>query len=121
MVPLHGRLFAQWLHYVFPRECPFPHKLGVTTSATPTEYGDNYIASQEDMEKHASNATDVHIDVGKDELKWMSQWSEDEELMLDYQSELGGSSRWRSILIVLGLLAVAGGIWSGALASNKKA
>jgi len=25
-VPLHGRLFAQWLHYVFPRECPFPHK-----------------------------------------------------------------------------------------------
>merc|ERR1719181_97575 len=23
MVPLHGRLFAQWLHYVFPRECPF--------------------------------------------------------------------------------------------------
>merc|ERR1740130_24241 len=24
-VPLHGRLFAQWLHYVFPRECPFPH------------------------------------------------------------------------------------------------
>merc|ERR1719401_1298467 len=28
-VPLHGRLFAQWLHYAFPRECPFPHKAGV--------------------------------------------------------------------------------------------
>merc|ERR1719386_533074 len=25
-IPLHGRLFAQWLHYVFPRECPYPHK-----------------------------------------------------------------------------------------------
>ena len=23
MVPLHGRLFSQWLHYVFPRECAF--------------------------------------------------------------------------------------------------
>ena len=24
-VPLHGRLFAQWLHHAFPRECPYPH------------------------------------------------------------------------------------------------
>merc|ERR1719379_3271459 len=24
-VPLHGRLFAQWLHFAFPRECPYPH------------------------------------------------------------------------------------------------
>merc|ERR1719437_152421 len=23
-VPLHGRLFAQWLHFAFPYECPFP-------------------------------------------------------------------------------------------------
>merc|ERR1712012_1093798 len=27
-VPLRGRLFAQWLHFVFPRECAFPHKSG---------------------------------------------------------------------------------------------
>merc|ERR1719474_1700961 len=24
-VPLHGRLFAEWLHFAFPHECPFPH------------------------------------------------------------------------------------------------
>jgi len=24
-VPLHGRLFAQWLHFAFPYECPYPH------------------------------------------------------------------------------------------------
>jgi hypothetical protein len=23
-VPVHGRLFAQWLHFAFPHECPFP-------------------------------------------------------------------------------------------------
>ena len=23
-VPLHGRLFAQWMHYAFPHECPLP-------------------------------------------------------------------------------------------------
>ena len=27
-VPLHGRLFAQWLHHAYPRECPFPHVAG---------------------------------------------------------------------------------------------
>lgn len=27
-VPIHGRLFAQWLHHVFPHECPYPHVSG---------------------------------------------------------------------------------------------
>merc|ERR1712224_406959 len=27
-IPLHGRLFQQWLHYVKPQECPYPHKRG---------------------------------------------------------------------------------------------
>merc|ERR1719350_580945 len=29
-VPLHGRLFAQWMHHAYPRECPFPHAAGTT-------------------------------------------------------------------------------------------
>eukprot|EP00928_Gymnodinium_smaydae_P077921 TRINITY_DN6145_c0_g2_i1.p1 TRINITY_DN6145_c0_g2~~TRINITY_DN6145_c0_g2_i1.p1 ORF type:complete len:639 (-),score=158.27 TRINITY_DN6145_c0_g2_i1:148-2064(-) len=28
VVPLHGRLFAQWMHRVYPRECPYPHAAG---------------------------------------------------------------------------------------------
>jgi len=27
-VPLHGRLFAQWMHHAFPRECPYPQPSG---------------------------------------------------------------------------------------------
>jgi len=27
-VPLHGRLFAQWMHFAFPLECSFPHVAG---------------------------------------------------------------------------------------------
>ena len=46
MVPVHGRLFAQWLHYAFPRECPFPHKSGETVSLSPLEFGDQYAASE---------------------------------------------------------------------------
>eukprot|EP00405_Crypthecodinium_cohnii_P016736 CAMPEP_0206451196 /NCGR_PEP_ID=MMETSP0324_2-20121206/19190_1 /ASSEMBLY_ACC=CAM_ASM_000836 /TAXON_ID=2866 /ORGANISM="Crypthecodinium cohnii, Strain Seligo" /LENGTH=568 /DNA_ID=CAMNT_0053921017 /DNA_START=48 /DNA_END=1754 /DNA_ORIENTATION=- len=83
-VPIHGRLFAQWLHYVFPRECPFPHKAGVASLVTPMEYGDGYIASQEDMVKAAaevSNTTNLTA-VDKEELQWMSQWSPEEELVV---------------------------------------
>lgn len=37
-VPLHGRLLAQWLHFVFPRECPYPHVAGTTAPLTPAKY-----------------------------------------------------------------------------------
>merc|ERR1719210_1035258 len=26
-VPLHSRLFAQWMHHAYPQECPFPHSV----------------------------------------------------------------------------------------------
>lgn len=28
LIPLHGRLFAQWMHLAFPHDCPYPHKSG---------------------------------------------------------------------------------------------
>merc|ERR1719463_160941 len=37
-VPLHGRLVAQWLHFVFPYECPYPHETGTITPKTPDEW-----------------------------------------------------------------------------------
>jgi len=30
LVPLHGRLFMQWMHHAFPTECTFPHVSGTT-------------------------------------------------------------------------------------------
>jgi len=52
MVPLHGRLFAQWLHYVFPHECPFPHKNGAVSASTPMEFGANYVATKVGISMH---------------------------------------------------------------------
>jgi len=120
MVPLHGRLFAQWLHFVFPRECPFPHKMGSVSAATPTEFGDHYIATTEDMEKHASNVTDVHLHIDKAELHWMSQWSPDEELVMDYQSELQRPWQWRLLFLVGSLILIGAGIGGGVLGKNIK-
>jgi hypothetical protein len=37
-VPLYGRLFSQWLHFAFPRECPYPHTTGSTTPMAPSDY-----------------------------------------------------------------------------------
>ncbi len=37
-VPLHGRLFMQWMHYNFPRECSFPQLSGTTNPMTQDEW-----------------------------------------------------------------------------------
>eukprot|EP00811_Abedinium_folium_P035301 NODE_8105_length_1523_cov_2.765043.p1 GENE.NODE_8105_length_1523_cov_2.765043~~NODE_8105_length_1523_cov_2.765043.p1 ORF type:complete len:364 (+),score=81.35 NODE_8105_length_1523_cov_2.765043:150-1241(+) len=37
-VVLHSRLFAQWMHHAFPRECPYPHEAGATGAQTPDEW-----------------------------------------------------------------------------------
>jgi len=55
-VPLHGRLLAQWLHYVFPRDCPFPHLAGTFNPVTPVKYeevlgAEATVASDEEVEQ----------------------------------------------------------------------
>ena len=37
-VPLHGRLFAQWLHFVFPHECPYPQTSGSVDPLSAAEW-----------------------------------------------------------------------------------
>jgi hypothetical protein len=37
-VPIYGRLFARWLHFVYPRECPYPHADGVVKPMTQREW-----------------------------------------------------------------------------------
>eukprot|EP00929_Paragymnodinium_shiwhaense_P012751 TRINITY_DN1204_c1_g1_i1.p1 TRINITY_DN1204_c1_g1~~TRINITY_DN1204_c1_g1_i1.p1 ORF type:complete len:630 (-),score=157.86 TRINITY_DN1204_c1_g1_i1:197-2023(-) len=60
-VPLHGRLFAQWMHHAFPRECPFPHEAGTTGVQTPDEWleaqgEDGHKASESEMMEHIGAA-----------------------------------------------------------------
>jgi hypothetical protein len=38
-VHLQGRLFAQWLHFAFPRSCPFPYSSGALQQQTFDEFG----------------------------------------------------------------------------------
>lgn len=121
-IPLHGRLFAQWLHFAFPRECPFPHKMGQVSAVTPTQYGDDHLATEDDMRKHASNntAAALHLAVDKKDLQWMSQWSPEEEFMVDYSNELRMSWQTRLLIAFGGLLLISLGGWGGVIYANKQ-
>lgn len=102
-VPLHGRLFAQWLHFVFPHECVFPHMTGTASTATPTEFGDSHIATQDEMKQHVKSKGQVpESEVDKEELQWMSQWSEEEELLGSY-AELQESPLTKHLLAISGV------------------
>lgn len=91
-VPLHGRLFSQWIHYMFPHECPFPYKAGMTSSMTPSEFGDNFYATDTEKRQYVSEASDANrkrIPEDEPEDEETQQWSlEHEELFADYSSEI---------------------------------
>merc|ERR1712060_732688 len=38
VVPIYGRLFAQWLHHAYPRECNYPHLSGTTSPKNPVDW-----------------------------------------------------------------------------------
>eukprot|EP00927_Polykrikos_kofoidii_P081141 TRINITY_DN782_c0_g1_i7.p1 TRINITY_DN782_c0_g1~~TRINITY_DN782_c0_g1_i7.p1 ORF type:complete len:419 (-),score=67.42 TRINITY_DN782_c0_g1_i7:36-1271(-) len=87
-VPLHGRLFTQWLHYVFPRECQFPHKTGSHTAHTPFQYGEKSLVTNDEVTKHAAVRNETVALEHLEDAQLMSQWSEEEELLSDYAVQL---------------------------------
>lgn len=114
-VVLHGRLFAAWMHYVFPTECPFPHKSGAANTATLNDFGNSSFATEHEVRSHAAARTKSEAIIeGVEEVQAMPQWSEEEELIADYdelrrpwdgsQSLLVGGASF----VVLALLAAGG-------------
>jgi len=89
-VPLHGRLFAQWMHHAYPLECPFPHELGAVNPLTRgewmTESGqESEKASKEEMADHiASDTCAFNPDGGAADCDGETAeiaWSDKEELL----------------------------------------
>merc|ERR1719384_1617171 len=61
-VPLHGRLFAQWMHHVYPRECPYPHAAGTVNHKNVFQWVDEngiqaLSVSKQEIEQYTSNVT----------------------------------------------------------------
>lgn len=99
-VPLHGRLFAQWMHYAYPRECPFPHVSGTTNPQRAEEFMRNtqkdFAASVSEMKYHINlrrkaSVQRVHESDNSAESCALesAMWSIEEELVVGW---LPGSS-----------------------------
>jgi len=68
-VPIHGRLFAQWMHHAFPATCPYPHEAGTTNPQTP----DEWMAENGHTEIKAS-VDEVEAVVSKAKNKGFGNW-----------------------------------------------
>jgi len=75
-VPLHGRLFAQWMHHAYPRECPFPHASGTVQVSSRKElssgFGEHVLgedALRAEAEAHATEGVAMEAC----ELPWTSE------------------------------------------------
>jgi len=105
-VPLHGRLFAQWLHYAFPNECAFPQIAESSVILTPSAWLDGKaVASQEEKDEHIQNSELVE-DIPEVS---MAQWT-DHEVLIAHEQSVRRYSTFGSILRttmqVVALLAV---------------
>jgi hypothetical protein len=73
-VPLYGRLFAQWMHHAYPRECPFPHVSGTSSPVSPEEWmalkGEDALdVTEEEMKVHVETE-DLPLEMSEDSLPW---------------------------------------------------
>lgn len=89
-VQLHGRLFAQWMHLAYPRECPYPHVAGVTNPLTTVAWEKNeslgdWFASDEEMETFIKSTTAQEAREGvvtEVTAEASLMWSVEEELVV---------------------------------------
>merc|ERR1719183_1497734 len=99
-VQLHGRLFAQWMHHAFPRECPFPHVSGSINPVTPDEWldskGNDGYATREEMLHYTRKA------VQKQTVEDLHEhWIEHEELLVPVMNKKRSSSSWTMMALLM--------------------
>jgi hypothetical protein len=91
VVPLHGRLFAQWLHFAFPLECPYPHVIQTDQlgNAAAMSYYSSTIRNSTAM---------ADQDVAEDENLVSSHWTDDELLpYVEFATEPSRNQRFGDI------------------------
>jgi len=80
-VPLHGRLFAQWLHWAFPHECPFPHVSADGSELSAHHWlGGKAIATVEERANHVERVESAPAEESKS--NFTQEWSDEEVLPL---------------------------------------
>jgi len=98
-VPFHARLFNQWLHHAYPRECPYPHVSGTSKPIAPERWmehtGESAEADLETMRWHVEEASKRGNIDGEfmDELPW----SGEEEFFVSHPAPAAAMSEQASV------------------------
>jgi hypothetical protein len=118
-VPLHGRLFSQWLHHAFPRECPYPHVSGTTNPQTADEWMESTgnekdaDATEDEMKAHIDDAhqASLKMETSIEQAAFAPMpWSPEEELLIARPPQMAahnGSSFFANLRITLVFGSVA--------------
>jgi len=111
MVPLHGRLFAQWMHHAFPRECSLPHT-SAENPHTPDEWLSSSVrASKDEMKFHFESS--MQIDDIDHEEHLDNGWSHEEELLAPRKVRASSTSGMimRCLMLLSAIGAVCIRVW----------
>jgi len=112
-IPLHGRLFARWLHFVYPHECPYPHAAGVVKTMSQKEWKDlvgedNESATDEEIAQHLESdfaRQSPSVDAGAE------MWNLEESL-LESSTPSDSASSFRSVLRIVTQIGMVVGLLS---------
>jgi len=104
LVPIHGRLFSQWMHHAYPRECPFPHVAGSVKPMYPEEYAsqvgiDNLEVTRDVMEVHAAR-------MRPDTEEVLLPWTLEEELVAEDRRNPSQGVVWIVLNVLMGTVAL---------------
>lgn len=102
-VMIHGRLFAQWLHFAFPHECPYPTVLASASALSPAHWlGKSKSATEEERERYvqveqgagasaAAQGASDHASAPVANTTDFAAWNDDEVLILSEPDILLGA------------------------------
>jgi hypothetical protein len=99
VIPLHGRLFGQWLHHAFPHECPYPHIADDVNALMPNHWQEK--ATLMEDEDKAAVARKLLKSAGEEHIETdFIQWS-DAEVLLVYSADDQATGRLRQMAGIL--------------------
>jgi len=122
-IPLHGRLFAQWMHHAYPRECQYPHLAGATAPmaalAWKAESGMNHTASNDEINlivqeaELKRNTSSSMSTMSEEEVGEVMPWSDEEELLVVRTTpewSAGHGSGFRNMILFAAVASMASGL-----------
>jgi len=118
-VPLHGRLFSQWMHHTYPRECSFPQPGAATGQLTLLEWikqKGRAGASPEELQRHrdALGREELDLNFTAEAPEDILPWAAVEELVFSRPApaRLGSSIlSLRNAVFLAAVAAVGGVVW----------